>query len=195
MFVTALLAVSLAAPVPKAKAPNYLPLAVGTKWVYGQGGREVSEEVAKVAEKDGETRVTTTYTSGAGDSWESEYVVRDGVVYHARTADFVFDPPVRQVDLDLKTGAKWTSTTPPVKGVLAMTGEMVAGEVEEVTVPAGTFTAVPVVYTVTEENGVRLAKPKAYTYWYADGVGLVKLKYDGGEKVLKEFTPAKDAKR
>ena len=143
MFVTALLAATLSAPVPKAKPPNFFPSVVGTKWVYDQGGREVSEEVSKVTVDDGQTRVTTTYTSGAGDSWESEYVVKDGVVSHARTAGFVFDPPVRQVDLDLKARAKWTSTTPPVKGVLAMSGEMVVGEAEEVKVPAGTFTATP----------------------------------------------------
>jgi len=195
MFVSVLLATSLAAPVPKAKAPNYYPLAVGNKWVYEQDGREVSEEVTKVAEKDGETRVTTIHSSGPGNHWEMEYVVKDGAVYQSRAAGFAFDPPVRHAALDLKAGAKWTSTTPPVKGVLAMSGEMAVGEAEEVKVPAGTFTAVPVVYAVTEESGQKLNKPKVYTYWYAEGVGLVRMKYDGGEKVLKEFTTAKDAKK
>jgi hypothetical protein len=63
-----------------------------------------------------------------------------------------------------------------------------------VEVPAGTFKAVPVVYTVTEVDGKPIAKPKVYTCWYAAGVGLVKLKYDGVEKVLKAFTPT-DPKR
>src|SRR5262245_13787639 len=122
MFVTTFLVVTLSAPVPKAKAPNYLPLAVGNKWAYDQDGREVSEEVSKVTADDGQTRVTSTYTAGPGNSWEMEYVVKDGAVYQTRTAKFVFDPPIRHVDLDLKSGAKWTSTTPPVQGVLQMSG-------------------------------------------------------------------------
>jgi len=46
-----------------------------------------------------------------------------------------------------------------------------------------------VVYTVSEADGRPLAKPKVFTSWYADGVRLVKLKCDGGEKSLNEFTP------
>ena len=60
--------------------------------------------------------------------------------------------------------------------------------------PAGTFKAIPVTYTVTEVDGKPIAKPTVYTYWYAAGVGVVKLKYDGGEKVLKSFTPGKREK-
>jgi len=37
----------------KAKAPNNLPMVVGTKWVYDQDGKEVSEEVIHRVEEDG----------------------------------------------------------------------------------------------------------------------------------------------
>jgi hypothetical protein len=196
MFLTALLAVALAAPVPKEKAKaDYWPRRAGDKWVYDQDRDEVSEEVAKVTEKDGETRVTTKYTAGPGNSWEVEYVVKGGAVYQAKSGPFTFDPPVRELELDLKAGAKWGSKTPLTQGVIGSGGEMVAGEEEEVTVPAGTYKAIPVVYTVTEVDGKPIPKPTVYTYWYTAGVGLVKLKYEGVEKVLKAFTPGPQAKK
>src|SRR5438309_11873169 len=102
MFLTALLAASLAAPVPKERAKaDYWPHKVGDKWVYAQDGREVSEEVAQVAEGDGETRVTTTYTAGPGNSRQMEYVVKGGAVCKAKDGPFTFDPPVRELELDL----------------------------------------------------------------------------------------------
>jgi RNA polymerase sigma factor (sigma-70 family) len=179
-----------AAPVPKEKAKtNYWPRRVGDKWVYTHGEREVSREVARVTEKDGETRVTTTHTDGTV-SREIEYLVKGGAVYQTKAGPYTFDPPIRYVDIDLKAGAKWESKTPLTEGVLGNSGEMVVGEEEEVKVPAGTFKAVPVVYTVTEVDGKPIPKPTVYTCWYAAGVGLVKLKCDGREMVLKAFTPA-----
>jgi len=124
-----------------------------------------------------------------------EYVVKDGVVYQAKAGPFTYDPLIRRVDLDLKPGAKWESKAPLTAGVIAESGGMVAGKVEEVEVPAGKFQAVPVVFTVTEWDGKRIPKPTVSTYWYAEGVGLVKMKHDDGEKVLKSFTPGTDAKK
>ena len=64
------------------------------------------------------------------------------------------------------------------------------GKEEEVTVPAGTFKAIPVTSQV--DVGGRLLKN---TSWYAPGVGVVKvvMANDGNERVqeLKEFTPGK----
>jgi len=195
MFVTALLAAVLAAPVPKEKAKaSYFPMREGDKWVYVQDGKEVTEEVTKVADKNGEVRVTKAYT-GSRRTWDLEYLVKDGVAYQAKAGPFSYDPPIRRVDLDLKPGAKWESKAPLTPGVIAESGEMVAGEPEEVEVPAGKFQAVPVVFTVTEWDGKRLPKPTVSTCWYAEGVGLVKMKHDDGEKVLKEFTPGTDAKK
>lgn len=198
MFAVTLLAASLTAPVPKAKAPNYFPLTVGNKWVYDQDGKEVSEEVTKVIADGKQTRVIVTCTDGPGNSWEMEYIVADGAVSQPKNGLLTYDPPFRRVDLDLKPGAKWESVTLSVKGSFVCSGEMVAGEEEEVKVPAGTFKAVPVVYTVTKVDGKRLKpKPLVYTDWYAEGVGLVKAKYPhpDGDKTLKSFTPGKDDKK
>lgn len=190
---------AISAPVPKSlKAVNYFPLRVGDRWVYEQNGMEVVEEVSTVSERDGEVRVVIDVAKGDGTDWAVEYVVAGGTVYHAKTWVATFDPPIRMLELDLRAGAKWVSTIPPTKegGVgHAASGEMAVGEAEEVDVPAGRFRAVPVTWTKTEEGGNPLAKPKVSVYWYVAGIGLVKTKNDGGEKVLKEFTPAKDAKK
>jgi hypothetical protein len=63
------------------------------------------------------------------------------------------------------------------------------GAAEEVTTPAGKFTATPRVHIVTEPKD-----SGGYTAWYADGVGLVRHTLTGQKEPaqeLKAFTPAK----
>jgi hypothetical protein len=63
------------------------------------------------------------------------------------------------------------------------------GKAEEVTTPAGTFTATPVVRTTKGPNG-----NAATTFWFADGVGMIRqTSPDQKEPLqdLKAFTPGK----
>lgn len=194
MFVTALLAAAaLAAPVPKALNgawEGYYPLAVGERRVYVEGGADFTEEVTAVEMKDGSTRAILTHTAGPKISWDVEEQVKDGAVFRCRIKKEAYDPPFRMLEMPLKPGTKWEAGT-----ASGYAGEMVAGEEEEVTVPAGKYKAIPVTWTVTTAFGELLPNPKVYTSWYAQRVGLVKMKYDTGERVLKSFTPGKDAKK
>jgi hypothetical protein len=196
MFVTALLVACLAAPVPKGLKGEYYPLVVGERRVYQEGGREFVEEVTGVEAKDGGTRATLTHSTSRWDTWQVEEFVKDGAVFRSRIGKEAFDPPFRLLDLRLKAGAKWEAVATVADSTAAgYAGEMAAGEEEEVTVPAGKFKAIPVTWTVTTAGGEPLPKPRVYAFWYAQGVGQVKYTHPDGERVLKSFTPGKDAKK
>ena len=72
--------------------------------------------------------------------------------------------------------------------MLAEAGKITVGANEEVAVTAGTCRATKVTFTATMADGLVVAKPYTYTHWFAQGIGLVRLEYPGGEKVLKSFT-------
>lgn len=64
------------------------------------------------------------------------------------------------------------------------------GKAEKVTVPAGTFTALPHAQAYTN-----FQPPQVWTAWHAPGVGRVKfVNYAGKEYVLLKFTPGKEKK-
>ena len=64
------------------------------------------------------------------------------------------------------------------------------GGAEKVTVPAGTFTALPLTQSYTN-----FQPPQAWTAWHAPGVGRVKfVDYEGQGYVLLKFTPGKEKK-
>ena len=192
MFLSALLAASLAAPIPKDKpAAVYFPTQVGAKrvleWTINGGNKGGDTEVVtKVEEKDGVYTVTLDWGARA----------------RAATGTFaVTDKKVRRVgvkgredwtmlDLGVKAGDTWTheSEVRGRKRVVTYT----LGKEEEVEVPAGKFKAIP----VTEEEAGGDAKT---TSWYAPGIGMVRQERDSKDSklvtVLKEFTPGKDAKK
>jgi hypothetical protein len=195
MFAALLSAALLApaAPVPKeAKASDYFPAAVGTEWVYEVDGEyTVGERVTGAAEKDGAIRLTVRATGGTVDE---VYAVDKAGVTKVSVGGFTLNTTVLR--LPLMEGDEWTFDTPVQKGLFAESGTVVVGKAEKVTVPAGTFEAVPVRMTATAANGEKLDAPRTVTRWYAAGVGVVKVEYhDGQVAKLKEFTPGKAEKK
>jgi hypothetical protein len=191
MFTLSLLAVALAAPVPKAKAAElYFPTVEGTKWVQRNSrGKEVIDEtytVTKVEEKDGVYLVTTTRDTQT----HTREVSDKGVVV---MLDTVAEKGVRVqvLKLPVKEGDTWTFDLKETGGGIAWTTTYTVGKAEEVTVAAGKYTALPVL-AETAVNGRVQTK---VTTWFAEGVGEVKKTSVGsnGEWVteLKEFTPGK----
>ena len=85
-----------------------------------------------------------------------------------------YKPPYCLLKLPHKVGDKW--------GGDKETGEpmTVAGKVEAVKVPAGTFEA------------IRVDQGPLTSSWYAPGVGLVKYDYNGNKQELKSFTLPKE---
>jgi hypothetical protein len=194
MFVTTLLAVSLAAPVPKVKAPVlYYPTVEGTKRVMqakvGDRTTETTETVSKVAEKDGTFTVTVSREI-AGRTLDSTFEVSAKGVFRRPTAGPGKGEPQAVFKLPAKEGDTWTVEQQGFGKDATVTATYTVGKTEQVTVPAGLYTATAVTLE-TELNG-RAAKN---TSWYAPGVGVVKIvsEVNGAERVteLKEFTPGK----
>jgi hypothetical protein len=196
MFVTALLATSLAAPVPKVLPVYHLPTAVGTKRVYettrdNQVVCETTEVVTGAEAKGDGYAVTVEGEDSPGGGWTQVFVVT------AKGVSFQLDPdaeaePVFKVGL--KAGDTWkVEHTGSRKGLGEST--YTVGKEEEVEVPAGRFKATP----VTRELPLDGRAGSKTTTWYAAGVGVVKKEADslggGGVTVLKSFTPGKGARK
>ena len=190
------MAVALAAVrgAPKAKeAPKpatFQPVAVGTKWVYDDNGREWAEQIIGTESKDGETVLTVQFGGAAGAEAMRTVVVSAGGVFIRGTAKFIFDP-VCMLKLPVTAGRSWDVRQAPQEGLMSYEGTMTAGAAEKVEVPAGTFEAVPVRLEVTAKDGRKLDQPAVYTWWWAPDVGVVRLKSDTTDRKLKSFTPGK----
>jgi hypothetical protein len=181
---------AVAAPVPKHLMPKevpYYPTEVGTKWVYIQNDMERPEEITKSEAQGGALRLTVQ-VGAKGELTVTSDVSKDEVIERT-SGNFKIDRTVLR--FPLKEGDSWDFVCPIQKGLHAESGKITVCETEDVTVPAGKFRATKVVFTVTEVNGEARPIPHAYTFWYAQGIGLVRLEYRGGEKVLKSFTPGK----
>ena len=174
-MIALLLASSLAAPVPKAKAEPYFPTREGAKMVFeypaGRETKEVEQTVTRVASERG-THTVTVETKAFGGVMTGEQVVSgDGIT--SKLGD------QRTKTFQPAAGSTWTEQ---VSG--RGKTEFTVGKEVEVKVPAGTYAAIPV--ACVDEHGTRM------TTWYAQGVGPVKMELDGQVVMeLKAFTPGK----
>lgn len=194
MFLITLLTISLAAPVPKAKAPElYYPTVEGTKYVMrrtvGKETIETTHTVTKAEKKDGVHTVTVSQDVG-GQNREFKYEVSAKGVF-ALPREGEKGEPRAVFKLPAKEGETWTTERAGPGGGFPLTTTYTVGKEEEVTVPAGKFKATSV-STTFDLNGTTYKS----TLWYAAGVGVVKSVSEtknGREQVteLKEFTPGK----
>lgn len=178
---TALLALSLAAPVPKAKeVPPPFPLTVGDTLEYelktgDKASPAYSDEVTKAErQKDGSTRVTVRRSYPRGEPSTLVVAVADTGLTRVAEGDTRLAEPVMLLKLPATVG-----TAGEAGGT-----EYEVTATEEVTVAAGTYRAVKVVEKSGKYPAVR---------WYAPGVGLVKMAVKGGESSyeLKAFKSGK----
>lgn len=178
---------AIAAPKPKeaGKAPVYQPTAVGTKWVYDDGGKDWTQEIVAAVFRDGETVLSIRMN----DQFNVTVAVTPTGVFDRGAADFVFD--VCQLRLPVKAGQTWEVRIAPQKGLQDYEGTMSVGKPEKVEVPAGTFQGVPVRLEQRSQNGKKLATPEVTTWWWAEGIGVVRLQTGGTDRKLKSFLPAK----
>jgi len=146
---------SVAAPVPKdaGRKPVYFPTAVGAKWVYETADGLLETAVVSAVEKtDGGLIVSRAGADGTRTVYTKMVVSADGL----RQARDGADDLGWVLKTNVKAGDSWDM---PEGGTRTVYGP------EEVKVPAGTFTALRVVW---EQNGA------TYTSWYAGGIGEVK---------------------
>lgn len=192
MFITTLLAVSLAAPVPKAKPSDlFFPIVEGTKRVMrgklGNSTVETTETVSKVVEKDGKYTVTVSRDLN-GRTLTNDFEVSEKGVFRPTPTGKEDAEPTPLFKLPAKEGDTWTGEQKGPGGNVKAT--YIVGKMEEVEVPAGKYKAIP----VTSELDVSGNLLKI-TSWYAPEVGVVKQVSvsNGTERVqeLKEFTLGK----
>lgn len=176
-------AVALAAPVPKGAgaAPVYFPTAVGAKWVYERPGGVDETVVVSAVEKDADGLVVAREGANGNGAAYSKVVVTAAGLRQARPGPDGEDVPVWLLKVGVRPGDSWDA---------ADGGKRTAHEPEKVVVPAGTFTAVKVVWE--HEGGTQ-------TSWYAAGVGEVKRVVKRGDdevvtRALKSFRPAAEPK-
>ena len=198
MFVTALLAATLAAPVPKQKPQTcFFPHTVGTKWEYIHNGdvkKVWTKEVIEVADQDGVVRFKVAVTTDTGEKLFEWYQSKDGEVGLVKSAFGENDPPMPILKGMMKAGDEWACEWVNTNGRLETTTKLTltVGKPEELTTPAGQFTATPVTYTYSPPSG------GSFTNWFADGVGVVRQTVRGVKEQsqeLKSFTPAMDAEK
>lgn len=148
-------AAAAGAPVPKDAGKNvvYFPTAVGAKWVYETAAGELeSAVVSEVDKTDGGLIVSRAGVDGTRTAYTKMIVSADGLQQAREGAD--------DLGWVLKTNVKAGDSWQMPEG-----GKRTVHGPEQVKVPAGTFTALRVVW---EQNGA------TYTSWYAPGIGEVK---------------------
>ena len=169
-------------PKPPKPAEDYFPLRVGDSWTYRnteEGGytlKVISEEPQAggpsrfVVELSSAVKILNTFSKA--DGWvllhAERYPEHEGL-------EAKYEPPKQYLANPLAVGLKWEWSGKDPTQVEHSEKNTVAGA-EAVTVPAGKFRAMKVVSIVT---GASI--PMTRTNWYAEGVGLVKSRTEGGQ--------------
>lgn len=184
-FVLVAVFVPAAAHIPHdgGKQEYYFPTRVGTKWVYVvKGGEGYGSVVTESKEKNGRYLVTVKTTgvdfkdrdSTVVDQYE---VSKEGVFLVAEGLEepnsrIVHDPPTCLLKLPYNEGEKWYEK--PTSAIDL--SPYIAGRVETIKVPAGTFAA------------IRVDSGTGYSCWWAPGAGTIRYRNDGTDTVMKSFT-------
>jgi hypothetical protein len=170
-----------AAPVPAdARASLYYPTAVGAKLVYAFGdGTECETVVVTDVKVEGDAKVVTEVSQMADRKVTAKSVVSEKGLFESEMGMLKEDPPLCLLKLPHKSGQTWELVSRN-RGVLKRV--RTAYGPESVKVPAGAFDAIRVVEEYPESPG------KKVTYWYAAGVGVVKVENGSRTVVLKSFS-------
>jgi hypothetical protein len=190
-------AAALAAPVPKdQKDVLYYPTTKDSKWTYTTrtptgAVSETTEFVTDVQKKDDGSFVVTVgrMFKDKVSVFQKIEVTGKGLARVGAGGGAVMDPPRTLLKAGAKVGDTWDHNPKPGQG---QPGKYVFRGPEEVEVPAGKYKALKVEADIEFQKD----KPSRVTYWYAPGVGQVKIvtRDDKGERVqeLKAFTPGKE---
>jgi DnaJ-class molecular chaperone len=177
-----------AAPVPKAKKADPFPYTVGTKWEYIRGGDESRvyvEEVTENAEKDGVRTVRIDITTDTNGKQFEKYELKDGELRLTASTSGEYGQGMLIRKAGMKEGDTWENKY-TLNGTEYVV-ECTVGKPEELATPAGKFTAFPISRKYVQPNSRTQT-----TYWYGDGVGLVRQTLNGRQnQELKAFTPGK----
>ena len=177
-----LLAMSAAAQKSKAPVHDYFPLRVGDSWTYrsASGNTEYSLKVlSEEKQADGTIRYLVEKVAGAKVqtlfSKASGWVLMHSERYPEHEGlEAKYEPARQYLKNPLIAGARWGWTGKDYTQTELEEDNQVVG-LENVIVPAGKFRAMKVV------SRVGGGAPMTRTYWYADGIGLVKSMTEAGQ--------------
>ncbi len=167
---------AVAAPVPKAlkKQPDYFPVPLGGVWTYGTGAEpnRHSIRVSDVQTAAGETTVVRRYRMGDSVGPLDVCRVSAGEVREVQRGKG--DVPTGRLFLrpGMKPGDTWESEY-QLAEIIDVRETFTVGEPQQVTVPAGTFTAVPITCKTVMRLNAKQDGEATRTEWYGDGVGLI----------------------
>jgi hypothetical protein len=188
-----ILLVMAAAPVPKPAEPKYyFPTEVGVKWellISGQPNREDirhSYVISAVEEKDGAKIVSLKRTVEKVTYNAGKVTVTTEGVSDSGSKDNGFDPPLPILKSPFDKDATWKWKGKYGENGRSQTRTIVG--TEEITVPAGKFTALKV--NVVEERDDTDHQFKR-TEWHVLNVGRVKGVTGNLVEEMTSFTPVK----
>ncbi|HYY55912.1 MAG TPA: hypothetical protein VE842_01205 [Pyrinomonadaceae bacterium] len=161
---------------PAAARGDYFPLRVGDSWTYRHITEPAQFTIKVLGEEkqpDGNVQYLVELSSGTEVHYSytkpSGWVLLRKVVYPKEEGLKIDYQPGKQYLMNpLVAGAKWRWSGKDVAGNDVAESNEVVG-LEWVEVPAGRFRAMKMVSQVSS-GGAAATK----TYWYADGVGLIK---------------------
>ena len=167
---------------------DYFPLRVGDSWTYrntADGSEYTLRVLREEKQPDGSTRYQVEKLAGPKDSpvkihlWFSKangWVLMHGERYPEHEGlEAKYEPPKQYLPSPLAPDVKWEWSGKDYTQTPMHEASRVAGT-EEITVPAGKFRAMKVISQVTGSSA-----PVTKTYWYADGIGLVKTTSEAGD--------------
>jgi hypothetical protein len=163
-------------PVEVRDSPWY-PLRVGMHWVYRGAGLPLARRVVR-HERVGEFDCALIESRRGNKPFLLEHVcTRPDGVYLVAVDGNRITPPLRFLKLPPHGGESWTIGFR--EGNAARTGVYLL-EKGEVTVPAKKYHAL-ILRGEIQENGM---PKRAFTYWFAEGVGMVKQAVRGDKRTL-----------
>lgn len=184
-FAFALLTTSVAAQRAKPPMRDYFPLRVGDSWKYRSTDGDAEYTVTVLsAEKQADGTMLYLLEKQVGIKIHDWYSKSNGWVFQHREAypeqeglEVKYQPARQYLKNPLLAGATWNSTGKSVVQMDFHESNRVVGPAM-VKVPAGTFRAMKIVSKVLEGKGSQVK-----TYWYVDGVGLVKYTTESGQTI------------
>jgi hypothetical protein len=167
--------------------PNYLPLSEGASWQYKMEAPGVASDsyTIQAVKQEEKTEKSVTFrleASKKGQKMVSETIrVDETGIARIRADDKPISKPIYLLKYPVKATEKWKDDV-EIAGQ-KMSVEVEVGKEEEITVPAGKYKAVSSKVDGTM-GGIQIVS----TYWFAEGVGIVKQVIDiQGQKVLMEL--------
>lgn len=158
----------------KQDSKSYYPIKAGNKWTYqiesdtAAKGSKLINQIAKIEKIDG-VSLSRLETTAKGKVVASEHLsITDKGIFRNRYNGTEVSPPICMLKFPIKKGSTWKVESKVSEEKLSVSCK---SDEEEIEVPAGKFKTVKV---VMDAEVVGAGIIVSTTYWFAQGVGVVK---------------------